>query len=93
MREVLTWVSTYYFSVSGPESSSYIYYEALHNTKITVSIVQSYIDMPLGLADFPVELSNAPKAWWSTLGPIVYSKSYDKGGHFAGWERTRLLKL
>lgn len=89
--EVLTWVSIYYFSVSGPESSAYIYYEALHDTKITVPVVQGYIDVPLGLADFPVEISNAPEAWWSTLGPIAYSKSYDKGGHFAGWERPDAL--
>jgi hypothetical protein len=89
--EVLTWVSIYYHSVSGPESSSYIYYEALHDPKIMVPGVQGYIDVPLGLADFPIEISNTPKAWWSTLGPIVYSKSYDKGGHFAGWERPDAL--
>ena len=85
--EVLTWVSIYYFSTAGPDASSYIYYEALHDNKVTVPVVQGYIDVPLGLADFPVEISNAPKAWWSTLGPIVYSKSYGKGGHFAAWER------
>jgi hypothetical protein len=52
---------------------------------------KSYIDVPLGLADFPIEISNAPNAWWSTLGPIAYSKSYDKGGHFAGRERPDAL--
>jgi hypothetical protein len=80
-------VSLYLFSTAGPEASSYHYYEALHGTQITVGTVQSYIDVPLGLADFPVEISNAPKAWWGTLGPIVWSKSYEKGGHFAAWER------
>jgi hypothetical protein len=54
--EVITWVSIYYHSVSGPESSSYIYYEALHDPNITVPAVQGYIDVPLGLADFPIEL-------------------------------------
>ena len=85
--EILTWVSLYYFSVAGPEASSYHYYEALHGSQITVGTVQSYIDVPLGLADFPVEISNAPKAWWNTLGPVVWSKIYAKGGHFAAWER------
>lgn len=56
---------------------------------ITVPVVQSYIDVPLGLADFPVEISNAPKACWGTLGPVVSSKTYEKGGHFAGWERLK----
>lgn len=87
--EVLTWVSLYYFSEAGPEASSYHYYEGMHGSEITVPVVQSYIDVPLGLADFPVEISNAPKAWWGTLGPVVFSKSYDKGGHFAGWERPQ----
>jgi len=32
----------------------------------------AYIDVPLGLADFPVEISNAPKAWWGTLGMSSY---------------------
>jgi hypothetical protein len=86
-EEVLTWISLYYFSTAGPEASSNHYYEALHGTVIDTAVVQSYIDVPLGIADFPVEIANAPRAWWGTLGPIVYSKSFDKGGHFAGWER------
>ena len=85
--EVLTWVCVYYFSTAGPDAASYIYYEATHDAAVNVPVVQSYIDVPLGLADFPVEISNAPKAWWKTLGPVVYSKSYDKGGHFAAYER------
>lgn len=67
----MTWVSLYYFSDAGPEASSYHYYEALHGSVITVPVVQSYIDVPLGLADFPVEISNAPKAWWETLGELI----------------------
>ncbi|KAF8851949.1 alpha/beta-hydrolase [Acephala macrosclerotiorum] len=86
-NEILTWVSLYYFSRAGPEASSYHYYEALHGQVIKVGVVQSYIDVLLGLADFPVEISNAPKSWWGTLGPVVWSESYGKGGHFAGWER------
>jgi hypothetical protein len=66
--EVLTWVSLYYFSDAGPEASSYHYYEAIHGSIITVPVVQNYINVPLGLADFPVEISNAPKSWWGTLG-------------------------
>jgi len=50
-------------------------------------VVQGYIDVPLGLADFPVEISNAPRAWWGSLGPVVWSRSYEKGGNFAAWER------
>jgi len=85
--EVLTWISLYYFSTAGPEASSYHYYEALRGSEVNVAVLQGFIDIPLGITDFPMEISNSPKAWWGTLGPIVYSKSFDKGGHFAGWER------
>jgi len=86
--EVCLWVSMYIFSRAGPDAASYIYYEALHDTtQITIPIVQGYIDVPLGISDFPVELCNNPKSWRHTMGPIVFQKVYEKGGHFAGWER------
>ncbi|KAH7408858.1 Alpha/Beta hydrolase protein, partial [Cadophora sp. MPI-SDFR-AT-0126] len=88
--EILTWVSIYYFSTAGPEASSYHYYKTLHGSIITVPVVQSYIDVPLGLADFSVDIGNAPESWWGTLGVSGgFSKSYDKGGHFAVWERPQ----
>lgn len=86
--EVCLWVSIYVFSRAGPDAASYIYYEALHDTKqITFPVVQGYIDTPLGIADFPVEICNNPVSWRKTMGPIVSMKIFDKGGHFAGWER------
>jgi len=85
--EILTWVSLYYFSTAGPTASSYHYYEALHGEDVTLGVVQSYIDVPLGIADFPKEIANSPESWWETLGPIVWKGKYEKGGHFAGWER------
>jgi hypothetical protein len=87
--EILTWVSLYWFSTAGPDASAYHYYEALHGSEITVPVVQSYINVALGIADFPVEISNAPKSWRKTLGPIVYEETFQKVGHFAGWERPQ----
>ncbi|EXJ53620.1 uncharacterized protein A1O5_13187 [Cladophialophora psammophila CBS 110553] len=89
-EEVCLWTSMYVFSRAGADAASYIYYEALHDTtEITIPAVQGYIDVPLGIADFPVEICNNPKAWRHTMGPIVYQKVFDKGGHFAGWERPQ----
>ena len=86
--EVCLWVSLYVFSRAGPDAASYLYYEALKDTKvITLPLVQGYIDCPLGIADFPVEICNNPASWRHTMGPIVYQEVFDKGGHFAGWER------
>ena len=86
--EVCLWLSIYIFSRAGPDASSFIYYEALHDpVEIPVPVVQGYINVPLGIADFPVEIANMPQSWRHTMGPIVWTKLYEKGGHFAGWER------
>lgn len=45
------------------------------------------LDRPLGISDFPCELSNSPRLWHHTMGPIVVDSVHEKGGHFAGWER------
>lgn len=66
--EVCLWVSLYVFARAGPDAASYIYYEALHDaTEITMPVVQGYIDVPLGIADFPVEICNNPKSWRHTM--------------------------
>lgn len=86
--DVCLWVSIYVFSRAGPDASTFFYYEALHDpVEIPVPVIQGYIDVPLGIADFPVEIANMPQSWRHTMGPIVFQKLYEKGGHFAGWER------
>jgi pimeloyl-ACP methyl ester carboxylesterase len=53
---------------------------------MTFEKVQSYIDVPLGIADFPMEILNSPRKWRERLGPVVSEKVFEKGGHFAAWE-------
>jgi len=43
--------------------------------------------VPLGIADFPKEVAAAPKSWRKGLGPIVEDVEFERGGHFAAWER------
>jgi hypothetical protein len=62
----------------------------LHAKEITAGVAQTYIDAPLGLAGFPVEISNAPGGGWDTLGPVVWREIYEKG-HLAVWERPEDL--
>ena len=86
--EILTWVSIYYFSTAGPAASLRIYYEAQHDDVYGRARSQKYIpDVKLGLAYFPQELSVVPKTWGRTLGPVVFESEYERGGHFAAWER------
>lgn len=86
------WLSIYVFSTAGPDAASFIYYECLHDTTyLPLPIVTGYIDVPLGISDFPVELANMPVSWRHTMGPIKSMNFHDKGGHFAAWERPEDL--
>jgi len=70
--EILTWVSIYWFSTSGPNAHIRIYYEAQHNPTDRVpnrDRASQWVDsVKLGLAHFPRELSVIPKIWGRTLG-------------------------
>lgn len=86
--EVCLWLSIYIFSEAGPDASSYIYYEVLHDaTVVPLPVLMAYIDVPLGISDFPIEIANSPVSWRHTMGPIVSQNFHDKGGHFAAYER------
>lgn len=85
--EILTWISIYQHSTPGPGASIYTYYEATHDPNFNFLTIQQYIDVPLGIADFPKEVAAAPKSWRKGLGPIVEDVEFERGGHFAAWER------
>lgn len=94
--EILTWISIYWFSTAGPAASLRIYYEAIrHEVTKPAKPARNWIPkasdwiphVPLGLAYFPKELAVVPHTWGRTLGRVVYESDYDRGGHFAAWER------
>jgi hypothetical protein len=91
--EILTWVSIYYFSTAGPSAASFIYYEsqAKGRSKDSTDKLQSYVDLPLGLAYFPKEIANMPRAWAEGMGKIVHVSESSKGGHFAALERPDVI--
>ncbi|OAG44620.1 hypothetical protein AYO21_01110 [Fonsecaea monophora] len=96
--EALTWISIYYFSTAGPAASQRIYYEKTHRTpkagfpsKEAVVEVQRYIDVPLGYSRFPKEIILLPKVWVKAMGPVVFLKEHETGGHFAAWELPEVL--
>ncbi|KAI3321774.1 alpha/beta-hydrolase [Xylariaceae sp. AK1471] len=85
--EILTWVSIYYFSTPGPEASGNVYYAMEHSDPPAFAVGAMYADVPFGIARFRNDLLLLPKLWSRTLGPLVYVGEYEKGGHFAAWER------
>ncbi|KAI8960304.1 epoxide hydrolase 1 [Daldinia sp. FL1419] len=95
--EVLTWVSIYAFSEAGPDASIELYYEAMHQKDIVtqnnaISAVQTWNGkVPLGLSYFPRDLAVIPSSWGRTLGPVVFEKRHEDGGHFASFEKPEEL--
>ena len=90
--EVLTWVSIYAYSRAGPTAASRIYYEMRHDPEKIGQRVGQWVPGPkLGISRFPKEILMMPKLWWSSMGPLVFQGSHDKGGHFAAYERPQEL--
>lgn len=86
--EVLTWISIYYFSTAGPAAAQRIYYESSNDPQqMRVRIDQYIPDVKLGVARFLKELISTHKAWLPSMGPLVHDSQWDRGGHFAAWER------
>ncbi|KKY35879.1 putative epoxide hydrolase [Diaporthe ampelina] len=88
--EVLTWIGIYAFSTAGPDSSVRIYCEATRQEALSPGY--PYFDkVPLGLSYFPRDLVVPPSTWGRTLGPVVFEKRHQDGGHFAAHERPEKL--
>ncbi|KAI0913274.1 hypothetical protein F4823DRAFT_559066 [Ustulina deusta] len=85
--QVLTWVGVHYFSTPGPEAAGNAYYAMEHSHPPVVAAAAEYVDVPFSVARFQNDLVLAPRLWNRTLGPVVYKREYEKGGHFAAWER------
>jgi len=83
--EVLTWISSYYFSHAGPAASLRIYYE-LHNGEKRYPPPSEAPAIPLGLSYFPQELVVVPRRWTRLLGNVVFEAQHEQGGHFSAHE-------
>ena len=90
--EILTWVSIFSFSRAGPAAPSRIYYEAMHDMQRSLVDTHTWLpEVKLGISYFPGEILNTPKLWANTMGPVVFQKEHEKGGHFAAWERPEAM--
>ncbi|OAA53849.1 Epoxide hydrolase [Cordyceps fumosorosea ARSEF 2679] len=89
--EILTWVSIYQFSKAGPAASTQIYYEARHAENADLRKAMGYVPVPLGVSSFPKDISPIPLSFCKALGPVVFQKRHEQGGHFAAYEKPQLL--
>jgi pimeloyl-ACP methyl ester carboxylesterase len=49
------------------------------------------VQQPVGVANFPKELYQPPRAWAETRYNIQRWERFDKGGHFAAMEQPDVL--
>jgi pimeloyl-ACP methyl ester carboxylesterase len=89
-EEVLTWISIYYFSRPGPAATQRIYYEESHKKPSAFERVAPWIDVPLGVSLFK-DLAVYPMLWHETMGPLMFRKRHNEGGHFAAHEQPEML--
>ncbi|KAI1469322.1 epoxide hydrolase 1 [Daldinia caldariorum] len=84
--EVLTWVSVYAFSEAGPDASVRLYYETVNRPSDAALSKAWNGKVPLGLSHFPMDVTVVPSSW-AKLGPVVFEKRHEHGGHFAAFEK------
>lgn len=92
--EILTWIGIYAFSTAGADASVRIYYESFTQTPLNPVLkdANKYFEaVPIGVSMFPYDLVLPPTSWAHTLGPVVFAKRHESGGHFAAHERPEKL--
>ncbi len=86
--ELLTNLTAYW--VTGTiNSSTRLYYEMRKSAKLPFA--EGRIEVPTGVAVFPKELYNAPRAWAERVYNITHWSVFPAGGHFAAMERPAEL--
>ncbi|PHH90057.1 hypothetical protein CDD83_4629 [Cordyceps sp. RAO-2017] len=86
--EILAWVSIYQFSTAGPAASVRIYYESKHSQVDRVLKGYQYVPrVLLGYSIFPRDVVVSPETWARAMGPVVFGRRHQSGGHFAAFER------
>jgi pimeloyl-ACP methyl ester carboxylesterase len=85
--EILTDVSIYWFTRTAG-SSARLYYESLGSGAVRVPATSK---VPLGVANFPMEIISARRRWVERDNNLVHWSEFDRGGHFAALEEPDLL--
>lgn len=84
---LLTNVSLYWFTATAG-SSARLYYETLRPGGPDLG---ERLETPLGMANFPLEIMQAPRHWLEDNYNIVHWSDMAEGGHFAAMEEPEAL--
>jgi epoxide hydrolase len=85
--ELLTNVSIYWHTKTAG-SSARLYHESLGSGAVRVPAITK---VPLGVANFPMEIISARRRWVERESNLVHWSEFDRGGHFAALEQPDLL--
>ncbi|KAL0570897.1 hypothetical protein V5O48_011063 [Marasmius crinis-equi] len=88
--EILTWISIYWFSRSGPAASVRIYYESFGGSGDLATPPLPESKVPLGYSVFEQEQSTVPKSWIDAQNPAFHER-HKRGGHFPALEKPTEL--
>ncbi|KAK7052885.1 hypothetical protein VNI00_004205 [Paramarasmius palmivorus] len=77
--EVLTWISIYWFSRSGPAATVRTYYEVEQTGGLEAGPKPT---IPTGYSFFPKEVGLGPISWYADKN-LVFTAEHERGGHFA----------
>ncbi|MGH7286714.1 MAG: epoxide hydrolase family protein [Myxococcota bacterium] len=88
-RDELLTNLTLYWVTGTINSSTRLYYEMRKSGKLPIS--EGRIEVPTGVAVFPKELYNAPRAWAEGHYNITHWSVFPAGGHFAAMEQPAEL--
>ncbi|KAF3226471.1 hypothetical protein TWF191_004733 [Orbilia oligospora] len=89
--EILTWVSIYWFSTSGPTASLRLYYESRRAPQEQKKKGFAWAKCPMGISHFPMDINVSPVVWSRPMGNFVLERVHTSGGHFAAWEKPDIL--
>ncbi|KAK7464769.1 hypothetical protein VKT23_005976 [Stygiomarasmius scandens] len=92
--EVLTWISIYWFSKSGPAASARIYYEVqLSGDREAVNVCPQNPrpSVPMGWSKFPRDILLYPIDLVHTIGNLTFHNEHKDGGHFPATEKPEVL--
>ncbi|KAF3117352.1 hypothetical protein TWF103_007490 [Orbilia oligospora] len=89
--EILTWVSIYWFSTSGPTASLRLYYESRRAPQEQKKKGFAWAKCPMGISHFPMDINVSPVVWSRPMGNFVFERVHTSGGHFAAWEKPDIL--
>ena len=84
---LLTNISLYWFTATAG-SSARMYYETLRPGAAGLG---DPLNTPLGMANFPAEIMQAPRRWLENSYNIVHWTDMAEGGHFAAMEEPEAL--